>query len=211
MDVQHLLSLMAQLSVGLDEPTEDDIPIYLNYINLAYAEIYTKTALSNPRAPLVREILDVTAGVLPDLQSLPYFIRKVWRVDRNFPLDAQDYDVLIASDPALTKTGDPRYWTYANNQITVYPLYAGQIGICYIPEPDELTEDTVETDIVLPKLFHSVLAHGGAYYLFQSEMGVKNQAKMMLAEQRWTMGQKSILAYFRALKGRPYLSTYSEV
>ena len=212
MNVKQIISLVSGLSIGLDEPTESDSVIFLKYLNLAYFEILSATILKNPIYPKIRETVQVTDGVLDTTSSGVYSIRKIYLPDSNTGLKETNIDSILESDPSLSKTStSPAFYYYDSGLVQVYPKYSGSIGIFYSPTPEMLNIDSVTTDIFIPELYHCVLIDGASYYLFLSETGFKNEAKMQAALQRWVDGKTRLTAYLSALGGQKYFSTYSAV
>jgi hypothetical protein len=211
MDVSELLILMSTLSIGLDEPTDSDIPVFLRYLNLAYSEILQETLVHSSDVPLITEVLDCENGVVPATASKPFNIKCVWDNAFNIPLTATTLEEVTKTDPAVTRTGTPVKWYRSGGAINVYPLYTGKIGVRYIATPDALKATTLSEDILIPKLYQSVLADGASYYLFQSETGFKDARKMDASMARWIEGKGNLCIYLKNLAGKQYFSTYSPV
>ena len=62
MDVSQILTLLATLSIGLDEPTDSDVVVFMQYINLCYFEILQETIAQNPLVVINHELLDCKIG-----------------------------------------------------------------------------------------------------------------------------------------------------
>lgn len=217
MDVAEIIRLMANLSIGLDDPNDDDIIVFLQYINLCYFEILQETISQNPLVVKLNEQLDCTDGVLATT-SQPIFIPKdIYNLALNIPLNPTIEEKVLQKDPGLTKTGIPQEWYYANGVINVYPLTTslvddgGGFGVRYIPQPSQLSYGTPSTSILIPPLYQQVLADGASYYLFQSETGFKDQTKMQAAMMRWEKGKQKLFAYMKNISGNKFFSTYSAV
>lgn len=210
--VSDILDLMANLGIGLDEPTKDDNEIYLRYLNLAHFELYRHTASVNPFLILQKDILSVNNGVVDSLTAPLFSIRKVYRTDTNLGLIAYSIDKVLDSDPSLSVIGNPIYWYYANNNLNVWPLWTQQdgLGVIYNTEINYLKIND-DLNSYYPLSFHPLLADGAVYYLFQSETGFKNDIKMKKAEERWNEGRTNLYNYFLTVAGKPIYSTFSRI
>lgn len=212
MNVKEIINLVSGLSIGLDEPTESDSVIFLKYLNLAYFEILRSTILKNPIYPKLRETVQSTDGVLDATAQSIFSIRSVYLPDSNTQLTGTNLDFISESDPSLSQTStNPQFYYYDSGKINVYPLYTGNVGIVYSPNPEMLTINGLSYDIYIPELYHSVLIDGTTYYLFQSETGFKNEMKMQTAMKRWEDGKSLLSAYLSGLGGQKTYSTYSVV
>jgi hypothetical protein len=216
-DVKDIVSLLATLSIGLDEPGDSDIVVFMQYINLCYFELLQETISQSPFVEKLNVQLDCTDGVL-DAPYYPIFIPKhVYDIALNVPLTATLEDDVLKQDPGLTKTGTPQSWYYANGVINVYPLTTSFVGdgagfgLRYIKEPDPLEYSTTSSLILIPKMYQQILADGASYYLFQSETGFKDQLKMQAAMMRWKEGKQKLFSYMKNVSGKKNLSTFSVV
>jgi hypothetical protein len=211
MNVSDLIDLMANLSIGLDNPSDSDISIFLKYLNLAYYELLQDSHAQNPDVPIIREELTCTDGVLDSTQYKPFIIKKVWDAVSNTPLIPTNEKKISDKDPGLKTIGQPQEWYYASGQVNIYPLYTGQIGISYLKIPDSLKITTSSDQILIPKIFQQILADGAAYYVFQQETGFKDAMKQAESKIRWKDGKIKLFNYFKNLGGQYAYSTYSPV
>lgn len=217
MDVSQILTLLATLSIGLDEPTDSDIVVFMQYINLCYFEILQETIAQNPLVTINHELLDCTDGNLPPTAETIFDPLLVYDIAKNMPLTGTTRDKVESIDPGLTKISAPLEWYYSSGIIKTYPISTSLvadgngIGIKYIPQPDPLTEESLSSDILIPSLYQQVLADGASYYLFQSETGFKDQTKMQSSMMRWKEGKQRVFAYMKNISGKKYYSTYSPV
>ncbi len=218
MDVSEILKLLATLSIGLDDPSDSDKVVFMQFINLCYFELLQTTLSQSPLATINHETLDCTDGDCA-FTSTPIFIPKVvYDIASNTPLIGTTYDAVISKDPGLTNTeGTAQEWYYSGGIISVYPLVTSivadgnGIGIRYIEQPAPLTENSESSEILIPYMYQQVLADGASYYLFQSETGFKDQTKMASAMTRWEDGKRKLFAYMKNVSGKKYFSTYSPV
>jgi hypothetical protein len=217
MDVSEILKLLATLSIGLDDPQDSDIVIFMKYINLCYFELLQETISQSPLVVKLNEQLDCINGVLAPTSQEIFIPKQIYNISTNLPLAATLESKIIDNDPGLIQTGDPQCWYYANGVINVYPLATSLVtsgngfGVRYIPQPKPLTENSVSADILIPTLYQQVLADGASYYLFQSETGFKDQLKMQTSMVRWMEGKRKIFAYMKNISGKNIFSTYSPV
>lgn len=214
--VGEILNLVAELSIGLDSPTADDIPIFLNYLNLAHFELFSQTATVNPIVNIQRDVLAVTDGVVDPLTHDVFSFRSVYRADLNVQIHPTSIDKIIERDPSNITTGDPSFWYYSNGRLNVWPLFTqgtdiGGIGVLYNTQPAPLGQNDDLSDYY-PIGFHPLLVEGTCYYLFQSETGFKNDAKMNRSYKRWKDGKTILYNYLITLgSGKTFRSTYSRI
>lgn len=217
MDVSDILKLLATLSIGLDDPQDSDIVVFMQFINLCYFELLQETISQNPLLVKQHEQLDCNNGILDSTSQNIFIPKTIYSISSNTPLDATTEQEVLKYDPVLKKTGEPSQWYYANGVINVYPLATstvssgGGFGVWYIPQPSPLTRNSLSADILIPTLYQQVLADGASYYLFQSETGFKDQLKMQAAMARWKEGKQKVFAYMKNISGKKIFSTYSPV
>lgn len=217
MDVYEIIKLLATQSIGLDDPTDSDIAVFMQFINQAYIELLQSTLVQNPLITVIHEQLDCVDGVLANPSQPIFNPRQVYNISLNKPLDEIIVDDVIRSDPGLKNTGIPNQWYYANGVINLYPITTslvsegGGFGFRYITNPDTLTQYSVSSDIQIPFLYQNILQFGAAYYVFQSETGFRDQSKMQLANDKWEEGKRKLFSYMKNISGRKHYSTYSPV
>src|ERR1051325_7070211 len=175
MNVADIIALLANLSIGLDDPDESDIVVFMQYINLCYFELLQSTIAQNPLVVKLNEQVDCTDGVLSATSQLIFIPKGVYSFSSNTPLDPTIEENVLKKDPGLKKNGLPMEWYYANGVLNVYPLTTSLasegngFGVRYIPQPPPLSFFSTSSDILIPPLYQQVLADGASYYLFQSE------------------------------------------
>ncbi len=217
MDVNEIVSLLATLSIGLDEPDDSDIIVFMQYINLCYFELLQATISQNPLAATNNDLVDCNNGILDSTSQIIFYPKMVYNIASNVPLTPTIEANVLKKDPGLMQTGEPQEWYYSNGVINVYPIATSLVsdgkgfGIRYIPQPPPLTYGSASSDILIPTLYQQVLADGASYYLFQSEAGFKDQMKMQAAMQRWEKGKQKLFAYMKNISGNKFFSTYSAV
>lgn len=217
MDVADILKLLATLSIGLDEPSDSDIGVFMQYINLCYFEILQDTIAQNPLVTVANESLDCNDGKLGSTSNPIFIPRAIYDIATNIQLRGTTFEEVIKRDPGITKTGEAQEWYYSSGVINVYPkvtslVSAGKgFGVRYIAQPSPLLATSPSSDIMIPTLYQQVLADGASYYLFQSETGFKDQFKMQTSMMRWKEGKQRLFAYMKNISGKKYFSTYSPV
>jgi hypothetical protein len=193
--IEEIISLIANLGIGLDEPSKEDKEVFLKYLNLAHAELFRLTALINPKIKVLTQNIKVNNGIAEELQEIPFIIKTVYLGDKQ----------LI---PVSTKqTGIPRCWHYMNETIHIYPVFDGEIKVTYIPEPEELKLNTEK--LPYPISYHSVLIDGACYYLFQAEN--KDNFKIQQTLMKWERGKNELFAFLNNAFNKQYYSTYNVV
>lgn len=217
MDVSEILKLLATLSIGLDNPDDSDIVVWMRYINLCYFELLQATLSESPTVVKLHEKLDCTNGILAPTSQSIFIPKMVYNIASNTPLNKSLEEDVLNIDPSLTKTGTPQQWYYANGNINIYPITTnavnagGGFGIWYIAEPNLLKSISLSSDILIPKVYQQLLADGASYYIFQSETGFKDQNKIDRAQTRWEDGKKKLFSYMKNISGKNILSTFRAV
>lgn len=217
MDVSKILSLLATLSIGLDDPDDGDTLVFMKYINLAYFELLQSVLTESPTVVKLHEQLDCTNGVLSAASQSIFIPKVVYDIATNVPMSGTTEEDILKFDPAIIKTGNPQKWYYANGVINTYPLSTssvdagGGFGIRYIAQPAPLTASSVSSDILIPTSYQQILADGASYYVFQSETGFKDQNKMLAAQAKWENGKKILFSYMKNISGKKHYSTYCPV
>jgi hypothetical protein len=212
MNAKEIITLVSSQSIGLDDPSDSDIAIFLRYLNLTYFELLRLTILKNPVYPKVRETLECTDGVLDPTAKSIFSIRGVYLPESNKPLTGTNFDAVFEIDPGLKETSTtPELYYYDSGNVNIYPLYTGSIGIIYAANPELLNINSLSNNIYIPEIYHSVLVDGTSYYLFQSETGFRNQMKIQESLKRWSDGKADLNGYLSRLVGQKHYSTYSAV
>lgn len=212
MNVLEIIDLMSNIGGGTDNPPHDEKSIYLKYINLAYLEIFRKTLFINPYIKYPDYKFDCVDGSVQNLIDKPLSIRVVYTVNGNSKLKGLDVDKVLEQDPGLIeKSTDPYGWFYFNDEINIYPNYTGRIGIKYSKSPTPFNLYSEGSEILIPEIYHPVLANGACYYMFQDEGGFKDGVKLNEALSKWVKGVSDVCSFLRSLSGNSYYSTFSKV
>ena len=212
MEVQKLLTLMGNLSLGNDNITQVERAIFLQYINLANLELYQVTANFNQNL-LIKETVANQAGLnYAQLSGTPYLVNSVYDLTHQRQLRQISLTDAIERDPAFVSTGNPCQYFVRQDMIRFVPVQTAvtSIKVWYVPQPITLTEQTPEQDIPYPLAYHPVLVDGALYYLFQEESVFKNLQKAQAAQARWELGKERLIAYLYNSSGTSF-STFSSV
>lgn len=212
MNVIELIEMMAKIGGGIDNPPDDEKAIYLKYLNVAYFEIYRKTALINPYIIFEHEQINCVDGKASNTDHKPFTIRTVYKVSGNRKLKQLNVESLLDKDPGLTQSGsEPIGWFFESNSINTYPKFNGTIGIRYSKSPEYLNMNSGSNDIPFPEIYHSCLFDGACYYLFQDEGAFKDKLKMEESMSKWEKGKSDICNFLMSLSGNSNFSTFSVV
>lgn len=211
MDVKEIIATAAHLGVGLDEPTPDDIPSYLRFLNLAHFELYSLIASSNLPAFLKDTLIDNG-----DLIENVLFVHSACMVGERNPLLPILYHDLIARDPFLEDRGQPTYW-YSREvvndwTINVYPSDENlpQLKVFYVNQPTPLKYEDNEDVIPYPKIWHPTLLDGTVYYMVQGEEGFNSSVDLSVYVKRWESTKSKFVANRQSNKMKR-MSTFSNV
>jgi hypothetical protein len=204
MKVSDIISLMGTLSLGADNVTEDEKSIFLTYLNLAHAELYSKTANFN-QALLKSESFapDLDEGDSPSsytLSEIPFFVNSVYLPNTRQRLTEIAITDILLTDPAFSNNqnpGQPTNYFISNNVVSLYPLQTAATPalIWYCPNSTDFTLTTPESDIPYPRNFHRILADGALYYVYQDVPGFRNSEKETASQKRWERGKSELVSY----------------
>jgi hypothetical protein len=217
MHVSEMIENLGLLSVGLDNLSNKDKDVFLKYLNLVHFDLYRLTALVNP---YVESIKSINATIFDNIDRYieginPFHVDAVYfGTGANATILKQTTKRgVLAVDPELTATGNPTNW-YINrkNKICIYPtVYTDTITVVYIQQPIKLTLNDVETDVPYPPAYHQILVDGAAYYIYQSEGGLKNRDELATALLKYNAGKMELMTYLNNAIGTGVISTYSRV
>ena len=203
---------MGTLSLGNDNIKAQERAIFLQYLNLAHFELYQETANFNQDLLVSQNIPNVPGNNYVTLASPPFLINTVYLPAIKKELKHISVVDALKADPDSSQTGAPYGYVRRRNRVEFFPkqITAMPVTVWYIPQPSLLAENTLETDIPYPIVYHPVLADGALYYLFQEEGGFKNAQKANAAQDRWEAGKTKLLSYLYNSSGQR-LSTFSNV
>ena len=203
---------MGTLSLGNDNIKAQERAIFLQYLNLAHFELYQETANFNQDLLVSQNIPNVPGNNYVTLARPPLIINTVYLPSLKKELKRISVVDALKADPDSSQTGAPYGYVRRRNRVEFFPkqITAMPVTVWYIPQPSLLAENTLETDIPYPIVYHPVLADGALYYLFQEEGGFKNAQKANEANNRWEVGKTKLLSYLYNSSGQR-LSTFSNV
>lgn len=210
MNVKEILKQVSYVSSGLDNPTEQDYKIYLGHLNLIHLELYRLTAVYNQAIPTFKQETVIKENGFLDDPIDYYLMTCVYNVDNSSMLSNVLLSDIVSAEPMLSSVGQPTVWCNYNNHIMAYPkpIKETKVLAWYRPEPAHLELGSAEKDIPYPKCYHQVLVDGTAYYVFQSETGMKNSTEMALANSRWEKGKLELISYLQNTAPIRHQSTY---
>lgn len=200
MNVPQMLELMGTLGVG---EGANVIPndVYIQYLNIANLELYTKTANFND--DILEEFLGQnTAGSnFFDLPIVPHLITNVLPTGQKNPLVKRSrvrFDTYVYENP--NSQIQPYIYKRVKNRLTFYPYNLNIVypmNVYYAPPPAWLTINTQEQDIPYPIAYHKVLVDGALHYLFAGEGGFRSTKNQDRADADYAKGTKSLIAYLQ--------------
>ena len=207
MDVKEILALMAQTSIGIDNPTSMTQDLYLNYLNLYHFELYNKTFKINPFIAKDRiHWIDITNNIvigegdeslkansilqLNKIHWIKTFDNK--DVGDTLPYKIQDNVIIIDKPIGFFKEEDN--W----------------ISIDYIPNPVNLEQTTVKEDIPYPVAFQQVLVYGASYHMYQNEGGMRSTSQMQFNMVKCKEFENNLMTYLYDLTKKPQVPELQE-
>jgi hypothetical protein len=216
MNVKEMLYQISVDSVGVDNPSDLDLALFLKYLNKAYFEIFRATDKQNQLVSHVKEVLNCVDGVCSAFSRVPLSILYVNAFNVGYNLTPKAYSDIKRDHPMLDNTGLPACYYIRENLLNIYPLGGTVtdplvITVEYTSEPDLLTIDTVESDIPFSKMFHQNIVDGAVYYLFKSDANYKNLPKATDLKVTWESSKREIATSMMNLSNNYYVSTYSRV
>ncbi|WP_192483165.1 MULTISPECIES: hypothetical protein [Cysteiniphilum] len=227
MNVSEMIDRLTLLSVGLDSVDTAEKQIFLKYLNIVHFELFRITALFNPyvSATVIEYNSDTANVVLTAKGWIGSFFQKnshaitgVYYKDSGGVTKLKQTSVsqIFETDPLLEKIDKPAYWYYNNASAYIYPYLntypAGcSLVLTYIKNPTPLELTTYEDAVPYPPTFHQLLVDGAAYYMYQSEGGLKNKDEINASLIKYERGKGELLNYFNTLSGNGVISTYSEI
>lgn len=131
MDVSQILSLLGTLSIGLDQPTDSDIVVYMLYLNIAYSEILQETISQNPNVPILTDtLIPSSSGQISPSQfsQIPFIFKTVYDAGSNRTLTATNLQAIQKKDPGFIRSGMPLEWYYSGGNLNIYPYYGNSFN-----------------------------------------------------------------------------------
>lgn len=157
MDVATIIAnIKSQALVGNTGAADDEARI-LRYLNKAYSAIYAEISSLNPALYQKRQPLTITAGEGTFGTLVFKVLAAVDTGNSNKRLATRSTDDIEMSDPLASAQGSPESYEQTFDGLTTYPRNDTTLSVRYIPNPDDLTADTLEAEIKVPKLYHEAL------------------------------------------------------
>lgn len=215
MNVEQIINRASTLGAGLDQPSEDDVSVYMGYLNNAHFDLYSLLASLNQPAYLKNS--DIT--LLSNAVEHPLFVHSVHIKGSRNDLKKSFYQDIINIDPFLEKVGIPTHWYTkesdpASWNVFLYPIPKDDpqnvtMRVYYVPQPTELKITDQEAQIPYPAAYHSLLVDGLIYYMVQGEEGFNSTVDLNLYLKRWETRKASLVARYQMTK-MPTIRTFSE-
>ncbi len=212
MRVSGILTLMGHLSVGNDNITPSERAIFLQYLNLAHLELYQETANFNQDLLTKEDLETEQDSNTVTLSRTPYLISSVYDQTHKRHLPRLSVTDNIGHGLDMMDIGNSVGYIAQRGRLSFLPPIIRNLRVIvwYVPQPSALTEATDEGDIPYPVAYHTILADGSLYYLFQEEGGFKNTQKEHEAKKRWEIGKSRLLSYLFSSSGQTF-STFSSI
>lgn len=124
MDVSQILQLLGTLSIGLDQPSDSDIVVYLLYLNIAYSEILQETLTQNPNVPILTDtLIPASNGSISMIQfsQNPFIIKTVYDAGSNITLRPTNLQAIQEKDPQFLSSSAPSQWYMSGGNVNIYP------------------------------------------------------------------------------------------
>ena len=199
MMVAQILNLMGSLSFGDQNVTETETSLFLQYLNLAHLELYGETATFNQDLYIQENLQKPENARLVDLSKTPCVMGVVYVPSLKIKLRKVSFQESIEHDPDGSHKGDLKRYCLQKNHLILLPYQSAPLSLVvwYIPDATLFMETTPEEEIPYPVSYHTLLADGALYYLFQDQSGFKNPQKMTEAKRRWVLGKQRLLSYLK--------------
>lgn len=205
MNISDIINTIAVISFNDDNPSADDRVRILRYVNLANQEVFRK--IYQIASPFISTstTLTLTSGAAT-LPTDVFKIVKVVDTTNTRILTEKSLEEIEDLDPALTSTGQPKYFYRDGASIKVWPTQDVSLRFRYVQELSDLVDEASAASIVFPAAFHSLLIDGGLYYMFEDERDQRAVQEIVLAGKRFDSTLSKLLAYYRT-EGRQRLRT----
>ena len=182
--------------------TEEELQYYLVYLNQAHFELYNYTALVNPLANRLHQLVNLLEGKSTDAIDL-FKVTDVYLPDKNIPLKPTSFNTIIKKDPALKSTGTPYHWFTLNQFLYCYPRKTLQVGVWGVERPAMLTLTDTSDDIPYELSYQPLLIDGTSLLIYQNDTGMKNSAELKTTYERWHQGMRQFYAFLTSAYQHP--------
>ncbi len=200
MNVSYMLELMGTLGVGegANVVPED---VYLQYLNLANLELYSKTAPFNDDILRETQIEPTIGDNFFELEETPHLISSILVQGQKNPLVHRSRQVfsLIQFEAQNTST-NPEVYKRDENLITFFPFVTTatyNMIVMWAPPPEILTTATEEADIPYPVCYHDTLVWEALCGLFAGEGGLRTSKNQERAEMKAKTRTSSLMSYLQ--------------
>lgn len=213
MTITEILNLVGNQAVGIEDPTADDLSIWLRYLNKVHRQLFAATKFFNPFLPRVREVVGVVDGQFNSFLNPWSSIDFVYMSDvTQRPIYQMAYDRIMNIDPSLSRPGvTPIGWYIVGSNIFSYPSYTGDLGVNYTIGFVPFTLTTLPGSIPYPPEYQDVLVNGTIYELYIGEMKNRSSVDVQAAKKDWLDGKTMMSRDFMKLSGYQYLPNYRTI
>ena len=163
----------------------------ISWLNSAYHEMMDECMPFMERYLQKSELVEVESG-LGSLNQEVYRAVQVVDIQNKRALKEVSYQEILAKDPALEVKGAPACYYLQGNQISVYPAQNTSLKVVYMPVVSDLSEGQVESDILLPRVFHGGLVWGGLVWGSVFERGFSSASDMKLFQAKWDAAKTKV-------------------
>lgn len=157
MNVATILeNLKSQALVGNTGAASDNDRL-LRYLNKAYCMVYAEIAAINPALFQEYQTMSVTGGLGSFATPVFKVLSAVDLTNGNRKLTTRSTDDIERDDPTASTEGAPVSYEQTFRGLSTYPRNSTTLRIRFTPNPNTLDANTLESDILVPVLYHEVL------------------------------------------------------
>lgn len=198
MNVMDMINLMGTLGIGEVSSDKDSKRIALTYLNLAHDQLYSETANLNEKLFVDETHASIAGQDNFTLYTEPFSLIGVWVSGQPFPLRILPETEFYNYKKRRSYSGAPEICSIVGNKINFFPndsgvSYTFNVKVC--PNITPLQENTPESSIPYPILYHRVLINGALRYMFNDEAGFKNTTRENEAAKEWDNGRFELITY----------------
>ena len=198
MNVRQIIDNAITLCGLGDNPDKyDENNIYIRYLNMVYLDVIKDTLLHNIHIKKDTVDLEVIDGVSDDFDIIYLYIFDVRSSTSNTKLYYKSFDWSLEQEE---KSGVAEFFYLNGNKIYTYPKSTETLKVTYVVTPKLLDIDSVDVDILIPEVYHSILLDGLVFRIMSDESGDHNQ-KVMLYHARFQQGINELNTFFANMYG----------
>lgn len=157
MDIATILANVKSQALVGNTGAADDNDRLMRYINKAHTSIYGEIASINPALFQERQVVTMTAGEGAFTTQVFKVLAVVDTNNGNKRLDPRSTDDIEEEDALADREGMPDSYEQTFRGLTSYPRNDTVLSVRFLPNATELTEDSAESDILIPVMYHEAL------------------------------------------------------